>query len=99
MDTKDFGHSQSSKPESGVFLGGRERRTLPLACSPRRQRRTRDRESHVLSSELGTLLARTHPAGAKRNATFARNHYRPRDHVVPATLRSRHGTNATERAE
>ena len=51
MDAKDSGYSQSGERKSGVFPRGRECGTLSGACSSHCQRRTRDREPHLLSSE------------------------------------------------
>src|SRR6266498_2505215 len=99
MDAKDFGHSQSGERESRVLFGRRKRGALPIACSSDCQRRARDREPHLLSSEPGALLAGAYPARAECHSAFARNNNRSRDYIVPPALRGGYRPDATERID
>src|SRR5437660_12489683 len=98
MDAKDPGYSESRERKSRLFPGGRERGTVPGSCSSHCERRTRNREPHLLSPEPGALLAGAHPAGVERNPALARNDNRSRDHIIPPAVRGGYRPDAAERA-
>src|ERR1700736_4201158 len=99
MDTEDPGHFENGKCKGRVLLGWSERRKVSGAGQANCQRRTRDREPHLLSSEPGAGLARARPARTECDPAFDRNNYRTRDHVVSSALRRRHAAITDERAD
>src|ERR1051325_9249979 len=96
MDAESFRHSQSSKRKGHVFRCWSKRRTLSVDCPSNRQRRTRDREPYLLSSEPGALLAGTYSPGVERHAAVTRNDYRSRDDVISSAIQRRYRSDGAE---
>src|SRR6266700_4771460 len=99
MDAEDFGHFESGKREGRVFFGGNERRKISGARATNRERRPRDREPHILSSEPRAGLAGARPSRIECDAVAARNNHWSRDDIVPSAVRRRHAAVANERAD
>src|SRR5438309_4771237 len=99
MDAEGSGHLEKGKREGRVLFGWSKRRKISRTRPANCQRRARDWEPYLLSSEPVAGLARACAARVKCDPAFDRNNYRPRDHIVSSALRRRHAAVANERAD